>query len=97
MDDGDGTRQRIESILAARLRPLHLQVRDDSGRHAGHAGAAAGGGHFDVVVVSPLFEGIVPLDRHRMVHEALADLMGGAIHALALKTLAPSEWTGPRA
>ena len=87
-------RARIESILRRVFAPTRLDVRDDSARHAGHAGAAAGGGHFDVVIVSPLFEGKSLLERHRMVNEALRDLIGKEIHAIALRTLAPSEPTG---
>ncbi|MGH2668932.1 MAG: BolA/IbaG family iron-sulfur metabolism protein, partial [bacterium] len=44
-----GTRERIEAILKQRLRPAHLEIRDDSARHEGHAGAAAGGGHYEVI------------------------------------------------
>ena len=85
-------RERLETILRERFRPVHLEIRDDSARHAGHAGATPGGGHFEVVIVSAAFEGRSPLDRHRMVNEALRDLIGGVIHALGLKTAAPSEW-----
>ncbi len=90
------TRDRLELILRERFRPAHLEIRDDSARHAGHAGAASGGGHFEVVIVSAAFEGRTLLDRHRMVNEALRDLIGGAIHALTLKTVAPSEWPPAR-
>lgn len=86
-----GTRGRIESILRDRFAPQRLEIRDDSARHASHAGAAAGGGHFEVLIVSAAFEGKPLLDRHRLVNEALRDLIGGDIHALGLRTLAPSE------
>ena len=49
------------------------------------------GVHFEATVVSVAFAGKLPLARHRMVYAALGDLMGGAIHALALKTLTPDE------
>ena len=49
------------------------------------------GVHFEAVVVSPAFAGKLPLARHRMVYATLGDLMGGAIHALQLKTLTPEE------
>ena len=84
-------RERIEAILRKQLRPTRLEIRDDSARHAGHAGAAAGGGHFDVTIVAAAFEGKPLLDRHRMVNEALRDLIGREIHALGLRTIAPSE------
>jgi BolA family transcriptional regulator, general stress-responsive regulator len=84
-------RARIESILRERFAPERLDIRDDSARHAGHAGAAAGGGHFDVLIVSAAFEGRTLLDRHRMVNEALQEMIGREIHALGLRTLAPGE------
>ena len=91
-DPGASTlRDRIETILRRRFAPLHLEIRDDSARHAGHAGAAAGGGHFDVVVVSAAFAGKPLLDRHRMVNDALREMIGREIHALGLRTLAPGE------
>lgn len=84
-------RGRIEAILRPRFRPERLEIHDDSARHAGHAGAASGGGHFEILIVSAEFEGKSLLDRHRMVHEALKDLIGRDIHALGLRTSAPSE------
>lgn len=82
---------RIEAILRGRFRPARLEIRDDSAAHAGHAGAASGGGHYDILIVAAEFEGKSLLDRHRLVHEALRDLIGREIHAIALKTRAPSE------
>jgi BolA protein len=87
-------RGRIETILRARFAPLRLEIRDDSARHAGHAGAAAGGGHFEVLLVSAVFAGRPLLERHRMVNDALAEMIGGDIHALGLRTLAPGEPVG---
>ena len=52
----------------------------------------ADGVHFEAQVVSAVFEGKLPLARHRLVYATLGDLMGGAIHALALKTLTPAEF-----
>jgi BolA protein len=86
------TASRIEAILRERFAPEHFELRDRSESHAGHAGATSGGGHYRVVLVSREFEGLSRLDRHRAVNEALADLYGTQIHALALKTVAPSEW-----
>ena len=88
------TAERIEAILRARFSPAHLELRDDSAKHVGHAGATSGGGHYRVVIVAEAFEGKRRLDQHRLVHEALSELIGGAIHALALETRAPSEWPG---
>ncbi len=89
----EDTRQRIERILRERFRPLHLELRDDSPGHAGHAGAASGGGHYEVVIVAAAFEGRTALEQHRLVNEALRDLIGREIHALGLKTVPPSRWT----
>jgi BolA protein len=84
---------RIEIILRARFRPTHFELHDESARHVGHPGATSGKGHFRVVIVSGAFAGKSRLDRHRMVNDALRDLFGSVIHALSLKTLAPSEWS----
>ena len=84
-------RARIEAILRGRFHPERLEIRDDSAAHAGHAGAASGGGHYDVLIVAEEFEGKSLLDRHRLVNQALRDMIGREIHALALKTRAPSE------
>ena len=86
-----GVRERIETILQGRFQPARLEIRDDSARHSGHAGASSGGGHFEVLIVSAVFEGKPLLDRHRMVNDALRDMIGRDIHALGLRTLAPSE------
>lgn len=86
-----GVRERIESILRERLAPQRLEIKDDSARHAGHAGAAAGGGHFEIVVVSAAFEGKPLLERHRMVNDALREMIGREIHALGIRTLSPGE------
>jgi len=89
------TARQIEEILRRRFDPLHLELRDDSHRHAGHPGATSGGGHYRVMLVSAAFEGLPLLQQHRLVHEALRGLLGGAIHALALKTVPPSRFAGP--
>jgi acid stress-induced BolA-like protein IbaG/YrbA len=53
-----------------------------------------GGDHFEVIVITPQFEGKGPVDRHRMVYAALGPAVGGSIHALSLKTLTPKEAEG---
>ncbi len=82
---------RIERILREQFQPVHFELRDDSHKHVGHAGAASGGGHFHVVIVAQAFEGKNRLQQHRLVHAALDDLLGNEIHALGLTTRAPSE------
>ena len=87
----------IEKTLSAALAPVHLVVEDESALHAGHAGAAAGGGHFRVLIVSQAFRGQSPVARQRAVYAALGDAMRSTIHALALRTLTPDEWERQRA
>jgi len=75
------------------LDPVRLEVIDDSHRHAGHAGAADGRGHFTVIVVSHRFAGLTRLRRHRLVYDVVGDLMATDIHALSIHALAPGETT----
>jgi len=81
---------RIRSALDA-LDPLSLDIRDDSRKHAGHAGARDGRGHFSVHLVSARFEGLPPLRRHRLVYDALGQLMETDIHAVAIQARTPAE------
>ncbi len=82
--------ERIRALVQDRLQPLRLDIRDDSAAHAGHAGGG-GKGHFRLVIVAPCFSGRTLLQRHRLVHDALAELLVEEIHALALVTQAPEE------
>jgi BolA family transcriptional regulator, general stress-responsive regulator len=84
------TARRIEQLLHQRLEPAHLEVRDESAAHIGHANA--GKGHFRVKVVSTCFAGLAPLQRHRLVNEALSALLANEVHALAMETLTPDEF-----
>jgi BolA protein len=81
----------IRSLLEAAFQPDELDVVDDSHRHAGHAGARDGRGHFQVRIVSRRFAGKRPLERHRLVYAALDTLMQTDIHALAVSALTPEE------
>lgn len=74
----------------ARLDPERLEIRDDSARHAGHAGAREGG-HFAVAIVSPRFAGLSIIERHRLVYDAVGDLMRNGIHALSIVAKTPDE------
>lgn len=89
------TLQRIQEKITAALSPVHLEIRDDSALHAGHAGARSGGGHFAVTVVSAAFEGKSATERHRLVYRVLQEEMRGPIHALSVTAIGPSEWGGP--
>jgi BolA protein len=82
---------RIRAALEAKLAPVELVVDDDSAAHAGHAGAATGGGHYNVRIVSLQFEGVKLVTRHRLVYDSVHDMMHKEIHALAITALAPSE------
>jgi len=90
------TLEQMHSRLAA-LSPQTIEVRDDSALHAGHAGARSGGGHFQLTIVSDVFKGQPTLARHRilarhrMVYEALGDMMKNRIHALAIQALTADE------
>ncbi|MDQ5911711.1 MAG: BolA family transcriptional regulator, ral stress-responsive regulator [Pseudomonadota bacterium] len=73
----------IEERLRSALTPVSLEIIDDSPAHAGHAGAKDGG-HFTVRIVSAAFTGKTLIQRHRLIHAALADLMHREIHALSI-------------
>ncbi|TXH26197.1 MAG: BolA family transcriptional regulator [Elusimicrobia bacterium] len=81
---------QIGERLAA-LAPQRLELIDDSARHAGHEGARGGGRHIRLFIVSSAFSGQPPLARHRLVHQALADLLRSRIHALSIRAMTPEE------
>jgi BolA protein len=83
--------QQIEQRLREQFDPLELLVKDQSHLHIGHEGARDGRGHFDVTVISDAFRGMPRLQRHRMIHDALNDLLQTDIHALRIKAHAPGE------
>lgn len=82
---------RIRARLIETFSPLECQLEDESARHAGHAGAASGGGHFRLRIVSAHFEGQNRVGRHRLVYDSLQEMMHSDIHALAITALTPSE------
>jgi BolA protein len=85
------TEQAIRDRLAV-LHPVTLELRDESEAHAGHAGYRPGGGsHWQLTIVSDAFRGQPPVARHRMVYEALGDLMKRDIHALKIEAFAPEQ------
>ena len=81
----------IKARLERELSPTHIDIVDESHLHAGHAGAASGAGPFNVTVVSAMFTGQSPIQRHRMVYAALGDLMQTEIHALSIQTQVPDD------
>lgn len=79
-------RQRLDSLA-----PLHLELTDESHLHVGHAGARDGGGHYRLTIVAEIFRGRNTLARHRLVYDAVGNLMQGPVHALAIRALTPEE------
>jgi BolA protein len=80
---------RMAERLRERLQPTALEVIDESGAHAGHAGAngTGWGTHFRVRIASPLFADISRVARHRLVYDALQDFIDQGVHAIAIETL----------
>ena len=83
--------EMIKKILNKELSPTVLNIIDESAKHAGHAGAKGGGGHFIVEVVSSAFDEKSLIQRHRLIYDALGDAMQTDIHALSIKAYTPSE------
>ena len=87
----------IRGKLTAGLSPTRLEIEDDSGRHAGHHheggvdGRAGGESHFNVTVVSPVFEGQGRMQRQRAVNTLLREELAGPVHALSIRALTPAE------
>ena len=89
----------VAETIGARLAafaPSVLEIRDDSAQHVGHAGAAGGGGHFSVTIVSEHFLGLPRLARHRAVLDRVGDLIPHPVHALAIRAFAPDEFPSQR-
>jgi len=75
---------RIRERLQQALAPASMELIDESHLHAGHAGAKSGRGHYRLRIVSNRFAGLNPVQRHRLVYEALGELMQTDIHALSI-------------
>jgi BolA protein len=84
------TIEAIRSLLQP-LKPLELQIQDESEQHAGHPGARGGAGHFRLRLVSERFPGLTRVQRHRLVYDCLDSLIPRRIHALAMTLLSPEE------
>ena len=84
---------QFEADLRLAFQLSHLNIEDESYLHAGHAGAATGGGHFKLTIVAPEFEGMTKVARHRAIYAALNSHFPEAIHALTILAYTPSEST----
>ncbi len=88
MNTQDELNKRLQTLA-----PTKLEIIDESHLHMGHAGNT-GGGHFNVLIVSEQFAGLLPLKRHRLVFDAVGDLMQKQIHALSIQAKTPAEFSG---
>jgi len=91
MTSGNKRIEIIRSKLQAALDPVILDITDDSHLHVGHAGAQDGAGHFTVNIVAETFKDMSTIARHRLIYDALAELMPDQIHALSIKASTPAE------
>ena len=83
----------LTEIIQARLAtldPISLELKDDSALHAGHAGNT-GGGHFTLKIVSSQFSQKSQIIRHRLIYQALTDLMPQQIHAISILAISPDD------
>ena len=87
----------IRSRLQDAFQPDELEIVDDSHRHAGHAGARDGRGHFNVRIRSQHFSGKRTVERHRMIYAALGSLMQTDIHALGVIAQSPDDFESSKA
>jgi BolA protein len=81
----------IRECLERELAPESLEIIDESASHAGHAGAASGGGHFILHIVTDAFRDKTLIQRHRLIYDALGDIMHREIHALSIQAKTPDE------
>jgi BolA protein len=81
----------LRARLTERLAPVALEIIDESAKHAGHAGAASGGGHYIVRITADAFRDRNLIQRHRLVYDAVGDMMQRDIHALSIDARTPEE------
>ena len=78
--------------LNSALSPTRIELVDDSEAHRGHGGYnPAGESHFTLRIESPAFAGKSRVERQRMVHKALGELLDERVHALSIRATAPGE------
>jgi len=82
---------RIRSRLEAAFQPETLEITDDTKSHEGHAGAQEGKGHYKIRIISGSFSGVRSIDRHRLVFEALGEMMETDIHAVSVTALSTTS------
>ncbi len=75
----------MKQKLEEHLSPSELIIEDESHHHAGHAGARGGKGHFRIKICSEKFQGLRILQQHRLVYDALGEMMQNDIHALSIQ------------
>lgn len=80
--------QEMHNRLTQAFSPTELNIVDDSAKHAGHAGAQSGAGHFTIHITSNAFKNKSMIECHRLVYATLADMIGPEIHAVQIKTKA---------
>ncbi len=86
----------IDRTLRAAIQPLQvLEVINESEQHHGHAGYTDGNTHFRVKIVSPRMDGLARVARHRLVYDALRDVIPQGVHALAIEARSPAEAAAP--
>ena len=81
----------IETAIRSQLNIHHIEIIDDSAKHAGHK-QNSGGGHYNAFIISDSFEGKSLIQRHRLVYDALGEMMTNDIHAFSMKTLTVDEF-----
>lgn len=89
--NGEQRVAEMRARLETALQPESLQIEDEGHKHIGHEGAKDGRGHFHVVVVSDHFSGKNPIQRHRLIYQAMGSLMQSDIHALSIDAYTPEE------
>jgi BolA protein len=87
---------RIRAMLEKAFTSARVAVEDDSARHAGHAGASDGAGHYVVRIESEEFTGRSRLERHRLVYRALAEMLPREIHAINIEAVSPDDDSSSR-
>ena len=79
--------KRIKACLQANFGPCDIVLEDEGHKHRGHPGAKAGGGHFKLQIRSKKFTPLTSIACHRLIYQALDEMMGTDIHALSISVL----------